>query len=218
MSKLTVIVVLVGVAVAGLARLAARLAAWKKKRRFAETFLAQFRSLAHAEDFDEETYAWLVGRSVRMQERLGVLGLAAYQANTPYDLTDMPPDPLIINTLPELRSRRMHPERIAQCEEAMMRYLGTLDEERVGFTKHFVNPIIWLGEGVRTALLLPFLTLQWLGLFKDTFIDRLDRSALFGLLSGLVAVFGLAASVMIVALGWEHFAELTQTWIGAVFS
>ncbi len=99
-----------------------------------------------------------------------------------------------------------------------MRYLGTLDDEGTAFTKRFVNPVIWLGEGVRTALLLPFLTMQWLGLFKETFINRLDQSAGFSLLSGLVAVVGLAASVMIIALGWEPFTDLTQSWIGAVFS
>ena len=217
MSKITVLFVLLGVAVAGLVRLGTRLAGWKKKRRFAETFLARFRSLAHSDEFDEETYAWLVARSALMQECLGVLGLAAYQATSPYDLTSMPADPLILNTLPELRSGYPRPDRIALCEEAMMRYLGTLDEERAGYTKHFINPVIWLGEGVRTALLLPFLTLQWLGLFKETFINRLDRSALFNVLSGLVAVVGLAASVMIVVLGWEQFAALAQTWVGALF-
>ncbi len=214
MSKLTVIVVLVAVAVAGLARLAAQRAGVKKKRRFAETFLARFRSLAHGDGSDEETYAWLVARSARMQERLGVMGLAAYQSTSPYDLTSMPADPLIVNTLPELRGGYPRPERVAQCEEAIMRYLGTLDDERTAFTKSFVNPVIWLGEGVRAALLLPFLTLQWLGLFKETFINRLDRSAGFSLLSGLVAVVGLAASVMIIALGWEPFTDLTQSWIG----
>ena len=218
MSKLTVILVLVAVAAAGLVRLAAQRAAWKKKSRFAETFLERFKSLAHSAVFDEETYAWLVARSARMQERLGVLGQGAYQATSPYDLTAMPADPLIVNTLPELRSGYTRPERLAQCEEAIMRYLGTLDDQRAGFTKRFANPVVWLGEGVRTALLLPFLTLQWLGLFKESFVDRLDQSAAFGLLSGLVAVIGLAASVLIVALGWDPFTALTQEWIGAVLS
>ena len=218
MTKITVLIVLLGVAVAGLVRLGARLAGWKKKRRFAETFLARFRSLAHGDEFDQEIYEWLVARSASMQERLGVLGLAAYQATSPYDLTSMPADPLILNTLPELRGGYPRPDRVAKCEEAMMRYLGLLDEERAGFTRHFVNPIIWLGEGVRTALLLPFLMLQWLGLFKESLINRLDRSVVFNLLSGLVAVVGLAASVMIVILGWDQFTDLTQTWVGAIFS
>ena len=218
MSKITVLVVLLGVAIAGLVRLGARLAGWKKKRRFAETFLARFRSLAHGDEFDQETYEWLVARSASMQERLGVLGLAAYQATSPYDLTSMPADPLILNTLPELRGGYPRPDRVATCEEAIMRYLGLLDEERAGYTKHFVNPIIWLGEGVRTALLLPFLMLQWLGLFKESLINRLDRSTVFNLLSGLVAVIGLAASAMIVVFGWDQFTDLTQTWVGALFS
>ena len=218
MSTLTVFAVLASVAVAGLFRLVARLLAWRKRRRLAVTFLARFRSLAHGEGFDEETYAWLIARSTQIQERMGVIGLSSYQATTPYDLTDLPPDPLIINTLPELRGGYLRPERIAQCEEAMMRYLGVLDDEREGYTKHFINPIIWLGEGVRAVLLAPFLTLQWLGLFKDTFTNRLDRSTAFGLFSGLIAVLGLAASVMIVLFGWEPFTEMTQAWIGAVLA
>ena len=77
MSKLTVLLILAVVAVAGLARLAAQRVGWKKRRRFAETFLARFKSLAHSDAFDEETYTWLVARSARMQERLGVMGLAS---------------------------------------------------------------------------------------------------------------------------------------------
>ena len=152
-----------------------------------------------------------------MQERLGPMGVTGYAA-TPYDPTPLGADPLIVNTLPELRNGQVRPERRDQCEDAMMRYLGMLDEERVGYTKQFVNPIVWLGEGVRTALLLPFWALQWLGLFKETFISRLGQSTLFSLLSGLVAVLGLTASVMIVAFGWEHFTALLTQWTTTVFS
>ena len=217
MSRTIVIIMLAGVAVAGLLRLAARLLAWKRKKRFAETFLAQFRLLTNSEAFDEDGYAWLVARSTRMQEHLGPLGITGYEA-TPYDPAPLAADPLIVNTLPELRSGRVRPERKAQCEDAMMRYLGLLDEERAGYTKQVVNPMIWLGEGVRTALLLPFWTLQWLGVFKETFVSRWAASTLFGLLSGLVAVLGLAASTMIVAFGWDHFTALLTQWTTAVFS
>ena len=114
----------------------------------------------------EDVYAWLVARSTRMQERLGPLGVTGYEA-TPYDPSPLAADPLIVNTLPELRNGWVRPERKDQCEDAMMRYLGLLDEERAGFAKKFINPTIWLGEGIRAALLLPFWTLQWLGVFKE---------------------------------------------------
>ncbi len=217
MSRFVVIIVLAGMAVAGLLRLAARLLAWKRKKRFAKTYLAQFRLLANSEAFDEEVYAWLVARSTRMQERLGSLGVIGYAA-TPYDPTPLGADPLIINTLPELRNGWVRPERKDQCEDAMMRYLGMLDEERAGYTKQFVNPMIWLGEGVRAVLLLPFWTLRWLGLFKETSVIRWAQSTLFSLLSGLVAVLGLAAFVMIVVFGWEHFTALLTQWTTTVFS
>lgn len=97
-----------------------------------------------------------------------------------------------------------------------MRYLGTLDEEGGSYVKQYVNPIVWIGEGVRGTLLLPFLALQWLGLFKASVVSRLEQSTLFGLLSGLIAVVGLAASTMILVLGWEDFTALTRAWIAAV--
>ena len=217
MSRFIIIIVLAGVAVAGLVRLATRLLAWRRKKRFAETFLAQFRHLANSEAFDEEVYAWLVARSTRMQERLGPLGVVGYAA-TPYDPSPIAADPLIVNTLPELRNGWVRPERKDQCEDALMRYLGLLDEERAGFAKRFANPLVWLGEGVRTALLLPFWMLQWLGVFKEGSVSRWAEGAVFGLFSGLVAVLGLAASMMIVAFGWEHFTTLLAQWTTAVFS
>lgn len=211
MSRFVVIIILLGVAGTGLLRLAVRLVAWKRRKRFTETYLARFRQVVHSEAFDEETYDWLVARSVKMQEYLGPLGLTTFTEATPYNPMPLATDALIVNTLPELRGGQGRPERKAQCEDALMRYLGALGDERTRYAKQFVNPVVWLGEGVRAALLLPFWTLQWLGLFKERFVSRLARSTVFSLLSGLVAVLGLAAAVMILALGWDRFtALLTQ--------
>lgn len=217
MSRLTIVLVLAGVVGAGLVRLATRLLAWRRRKRFAEAFLSRFRSLARTDAFDEDTYAWLIARSATMQERLGPLGLNAYAGPLPYDLGALPADPLLINTLPELRSGRARPERVAQCEEALMRYLGALSEERAGLTRRFINPVVWVGEGAHAALLLPFLTLHWLGLFTASFVRRLEEHTLFRLLSGLVAVCGLAAAALIIILGWEKFTALTDAWISAAF-
>jgi len=214
MSTYAVIAVLGGIAAAGLLHTTVRLLRWRRMQRFAETYLTRFRQLA-THEFDEEVYGWLVGHAARIQECLGPLGLMAYDA-TPYDLEPLSADPLIVNTLPELRTGRVRPERVAQCEEALIRYLARRKEERTRYVKQFINPMVWLGEGVRAALLLPFLALYWLGLFKETFVTRLAQSTAFGLLSGLVAVLGLAASVLIVALGWEPFTDLLAQWVARI--
>jgi hypothetical protein len=217
MSTVAVIAVLAGVAAAGLIRIAARRIGLQRRKRFADAFLSCFRRVAQSEIIDEAGYAWLVARADRMQTRLGPLG-----RNEPptlpysYDAPPLPTDLLIVNTLPELRSGRVRPERLAQCEEAIMRYQGTLDEEGRSYLKQYINPIIWIGEGVRGVLLLPFLALQWLGLFKATVVARLEQSTLFSLFSGLVAVLGLAVCTMILILGWEDFTTLAGAWIAAV--
>lgn len=217
MSTVAVLAVLAGVAAAGLSRIATRRLGLRRKQHFANTFLSRFRRVAQSELFDEEGYAWLVARADKMQARLGPLGLNnPVQLPYDYDATPLPSDLLIVNTLPELRSGRVRPERLAQCEEAIIRHMGTLDEERTGYTKQFFNPIIWIGEGVRSVLLFPFLTLQWLGLFKESAVHRLEQSILFSLFSGLIAIFGLGAAAMILVLGWEHFTTLTSTWIAAI--
>ncbi len=207
MPKLVVIVLLVGAALAGLLQSAARLIQWKKKKSFAEDYLAKFRQLVQHEPFDNDLYVWLVHRSARMQQQLGSLGMTA-RAATPYEPRPIPDHAVLINTLPEIRSGTARPAAIATCEEAIVRHLGLLDESRADYGKHLINPIVWLGDGVRFLFLLPLLVLQWLGLLKGTFVASVAKSTLFSVLSGLVALLGLIASVLILVLGWQRFTEL----------
>ncbi len=212
MSRLAVLLILAGVVLVGLISLLAQRLRWRKEKRFAETYLSKFRQLAERGTFDPALYDWLVLRSGRMQAQLGSLGMVEAYAATPYLPASLPTEALIVTTLPEMRSGQARPERIARCEDAMMQYLGTQEDQRAHHNRQLVNPLIWLGEGVRVGLLLPLLALHWLGLFKESSVRRFARHTSFRLFSGLVAVLGTVAAVLILVYGWDRFVELVAAW------
>jgi hypothetical protein len=52
------------------------------------------------------------------------------------------------------------------------------------------------------------LVLQWLGLLKAPSVARIARSTAFGVFSGLIALLGLVAAVLILTLGWGWFTDM----------
>lgn len=218
MSQRTLILILAGVLLVGLINLIVRVLQWRKKKQFAQVYLDRLRHLVEDGTVNAAQYDWLVTHSVKMQTLLGHLGLKARTA-TPYETLPTASEPLILNTLAEIRAgATVRPAAIAPCEDALMQYLGTLQEERTNYLKQFVNPIFWLGTGIRTILLLPLLILQWLGLFKDTFVNRFASSTAFSVFSGLVAVMGTIMTAWILLYGWDSFSDLFSGWMGTLLS
>jgi hypothetical protein len=207
MPDTVVLALLIGVALVGLLRIAGRLVQWKRKKAFAEDYLARFQQCVREEPFDEERYRWLVQHGERMQRQLGRFGYTARPA-TPYEPMPVADQAVLLGTLPELRAGNARSGAVAACEEALVRHLARLGEARADFGKQFINPVVWLGEGVGFVLLLPLLVLQWLGLLKAPSVARIARSTAFGVFSGLIALLGLVAAVLILTLGWGWFTDM----------
>jgi hypothetical protein len=212
MSRRVVLVVVAGVALVGWFRLVVRLAAWRRAKRFAQAYLMRFRQLAEA--YDEETYAWLLRRAARMQEHLGGLGLIA-RAATPYEPAPVSDTPVLPTTLRSMRSGTARPEAIATCEDALVQRLGVLDDERADHVRDLLNPLRWLGEGIRFLVLLPILALHGFGLVRRATVERFVQSTLFNVLVGIALVLILGTAGAILVMGWGDFVALLRQWTAA---
>lgn len=95
----------------------------------------------------------------------------------------------------------------------MFRYIGYLIDSQEEAIKALKNPVIWLREGFSLLLLLPLLIFNWLGIIGNSLIDRIHRSLLFKILTGLVALIGVLSVLMTIILGWDTFIKTMQSWL-----
>lgn len=89
-------------------------------------------------DFDGETYYWLTNRVSKIQSHLGFFGVMGYQ---PPHLNYIDRNyQIIINTLPEMRNMTAYPSMINACEDALIRYIGYLDDGIEIYMNQLKNP------------------------------------------------------------------------------
>lgn len=102
-------------------------------------------------------------------------------------------------------------------QDTLVRYIGTLDDVREGIVSALKNPLVWLGEGVRVVIALPFSVLAWLGMMSQRRADLITAGGIFKLASGLVGTIGFLSGVMGIVLGWDQFLSFLKTWHGRFF-
>ncbi|MGO9613602.1 MAG: hypothetical protein ACLPX5_11270 [Dissulfurispiraceae bacterium] len=124
--------------------------------------------------------------------------------------------PLVLNVLPELRKAledALLPDRLAGeyanlLQEALIRYVGTLEDISEKQHREMKNPVIWLREGIRSIISFPILLLSWLGVISETKALTISSSFFLRLLSGFFALIGFVSAIVTIALGWRQFREM----------
>lgn len=180
------------------------------KRNFAIEYLHKFQKFreSHSADFSGETYYWLTKHVSQMQSQLGFFGVVDYQPpcsnyiNRNYQV--------IVNTLPEMRNRNAHSSMINACEDALIRYIGHLDNVFESSINQLKNPFKWLQTGVQLTISLPFFILYWLGLISLYYVEKITDNFIFKLISGFITLASLIASIITIVLGWDRFVNLMQ--------
>jgi hypothetical protein len=199
------------VAVLLLAGLAIRIgdrAALRKRRAFAQTYLERLSHLVRKLDagkFDGATFDWLTMNVPQMQRALGYHGVMAYRA--PFGIYSAQRYQILINTLPQIRSGIAHPSDIQACQDAILRYIGELNEEADG-AESLLNPLAWLREGVRFVVTLPLRLAVWSGLMSESTFVRASNHPLTRIVSALAWTVGLVASVIEIAEYWDELRLL----------
>jgi len=217
LSRLYVVLILLGIVAVGVIRLISRCSKLAKNHAFAETYLKTLQQYVASQGQDNNAYSWLVRNSNKMQRESGYFGIIDYRP--PASTYVIHNYQIILNMLPELRRSLnrsslsgdyLSPEYSALLQETLIRHMGDTEERLEDTKKQLINPFVWLQEGVKGILLIPLSVVEWTGLTGPNVIARFSDSLFFRIVSGIVTLLGLVASAVSIVVGWERFISVIQ--------
>ena len=220
MSRFYVISVLLGVLGVGFARVLRALSGLLAERAEVESYIQTYTRYMQSRGADNQAYGALIERSCRTQEVLGEVGIMA-QYMAPFSRYAIPNYQIIMNAVPAMHREfglafggSDHGQLVG---ETLVRYMGWSADRIAIKQRELRNPVVWFREGVATLLLLPVWLLQSLGLLSSSGSGRFASSALFRLLTGVVALLGLLSALVTIILGWRLALEVVRRFWAHVF-
>jgi len=187
----------------------------------AKDFLDRFISWYKDRGRDRSAYNWMVERSDTVQAMLGrsgVMGitdrLRGLRANN---------WPIVLNALPEINhafsdrdygslspmSRRT--QRLVQgVEHSLRRFIGSTQQQLNREKWRLFNPIVLFCGGVALVLELPLFILSEFKIISTTRRVIIANGKVFSLLSGVMTIATLVATLMTIVLGWDRFLEVLE--------
>lgn len=192
-----------------------------EKASFAEEFRSQFLAWGNSLGKDQAAFNWLIRNSSQMQNEMGGYGIYG-SFKPPFANYVYNNYPIILNMIPELRQHfdrrdgfsRLEDQTIdsygKSVDEAILRYIGASELKAKQNLREIRNPIVWLRVGVRSIISIPLLLLSSLGLLGSRTLGMMQGSVIFRLLTGVISLAGLAASVVTVLVGWDQTVKLVE--------
>lgn len=192
----------------------------KKHQRIqlAENFLERFLSWFNDGAKDQGTYNWLIQNSAIVQRLLGAGGIMAFRA--PFGMFTSNNYPVILNMIPEIQRELRCNFSSGQTidiyartiDECLRRFLGTAEEQYQRDRSRIFNPLALLCGGVAWLMELPLYILNETKVITTGVRTGIVSGRAFSVLSGVVTLATLVATIMSIVMGWDHFvAVLTQS-------
>lgn len=214
----------VGIMALGLAQMIRSLVRKQARLDFALEYRNKFIAYGNSQGTDRETYQWLTLRAQRMQADLGHTGIYA-SFRPPFEQVVYKDFPIILNMLPRIRQmmddnklgtwRRLIPDYLFAVDEALLRYLGPLEEACTTARKELANPILWFRTGVSQILSIPLYLLGLFGLMGSRTIDAIQSTVGFRIIVGISGLIGFVGAVVGLLTDWsEAHAILKSFWGG----
>jgi hypothetical protein len=165
---------------------------------FAQGFRSRFIEYMNSRCCDQQAYEWLITNSPRMQSEIGDCGLVHGYCE-PYGQVVYETWPIIINAIPQIRGVAHRPDLVntyaSKVDDALMRHLGALSENARVCRAEMRNPTIWLREGVRTLIAIPFNLLSWFGILGSATVSGITASHAFKAIAGITGLVGFVGMV-----------------------
>jgi len=203
-------------AIIGLMVIYRRLKAYKQQKSFANDYLDKLNAFLKSNGTDKITYEWLIHRSSKMQNEMGIFGILA-KFRPPYGTYFIDNYEIISNLLPEIRkeidySRALGDNRALiqysnHLNESIIRFIGSIDDEIDSEKKHLSNPIVWLREGIKQLILLPFILLSWIGFYSNDVTSSIKRSFIIRIFASIITLIGILSGIITILIGWEQFVD-----------
>jgi hypothetical protein len=214
-------VILLALCLMGLIKLIIHRLDQGKVKEFSIEFLNKYREFCNGlgnNNFNSDCYQWLKLNSAKMQSQMGAFGVAhAYKpafANYMYNNYEM-----IINGISHIRDlynetndwglgRKIIYDEVSSIDDAILTYIGYLDNKISETISEVKNPMIWLREGIREVVTLPISLMYWGGLIRSSTYSNLSNNFFFKFVSFLISVVGLLSSIITIVTGYDPFIDI----------
>ena len=161
---------------------------------------------------NDEKYIWLTKNVNQVQRDIGKIGLMDYIA--PFQTYQVSNYQIVINTIPKFRDGSIKDFDVNSTDDALLRYIGVL-EERIEFNKkELFNPIIWFRKGFQEIMSIPLFILYWFGIFTKQRVDNIMESTIYKIFMGIGALLTIAASIVTVIQGKAKTLEFINNLLG----
>jgi len=187
---------------------------------FGAEFRRRFIAYASSRGADREAYHWMTLNSTKMQAQMGFHGILSMFRDPPHTYSNYP---VVLNLLPRIRSDFDDPirltfshtgELVQMFDEVLVRYLGDLSQSHDLARKQRPNPAHWFLVGIEQMLSVPLYFFSAFGLLSAATISGLQQSWLFRLVSAMVVLVGLVASVISIINGEKTAVVNVRTMFG----
>lgn len=218
MTRLSVVLGLLGVLALGFTRVFGALSRLLGERKEVNDYILTFTGYMNSRGQDSQAYGDLLERSIRIQEIIGPVGVMAHYV-APFGRYTTPNYQIVMNAVPAMHrefgeftsGRSDHGQFLG---ETLVRYMGWSADQIGSKQRELRNPVVWFREGVAALLLIPVWFLASLGLMSSSRSGRLANSMLFRLLTGVLALLSLASALVTIVLGWRQALEvLRRFWV-----
>lgn len=167
-----------------------------KDVKFVGEYLDKFNEFVETynSNFDGNLYYWLTKKSPKIQTTLGLFGVSNYQPAFANHIVNN--RQTIVNTLPLMRNGTAHKGDINMCQEALIRYIGFMEEAFEYSKNDLKNPLKWFQLGAQYIVSLPIRILYWFNLINKRSLNKIMDNYLFKLVSFVAIILGIIGSLI----------------------
>ena len=219
MTTWQIILIPIGLMLIGLIRQVAILRKKVLRLDLATEFLNKFLEWCNGRAQDHSLYSWMLSKSEIVQTMLAGGGLMSIRR--PFENGYHQNVPVILNAIPELqrewcdylRDGRAIQTWAQMVTDCLQRFIGTTEEEHRRERSRLFNPLVLFCGGVAWLMELPLFILSETKIITTSRRMVIASGRAFSLLSGVVTLATLVATIMTIAMGWDKFAAVVAGWV-----
>ena len=210
-------VIVMGVTLLGFVNLLIEVRSAAQKLDFSSEFREKFIEYVNSRGKERELYHKMMLQSNRMQAEMGPFGIWHHFRDPPLEYKNYG---IILNGLPRIR-REFEEDRflsradgfVQMFDDALVRFLGSLDDELEGLTKSLRNPVTCFRRGAEQIALLPFLFFEAFGVIGRKTIASIRAAWVFKFLTAALALLGFTAGVIALLVDGGEALGIVRGWL-----
>lgn len=184
-----------------------------KKEKYVNGFMEHFIKYVNSNGRDQEADIWLTMNSIKMQRQMGGLGIVGYQP--PFQNYIHNNYLVVVNGLDEIKKELTNGlgcQHVQMVQDAIIRYIGELNNHRESIIEEMKNPIVLFRNGVQWIFVFPIQLLKWFGVISTGSFIKLSDNLVIRFLSGVFSLITFISTVVSLVIGWDAFVGIINKW------